>query len=50
VVAGVSGGVRVDPRQLVSRDAVQIAESGEMAEYRKTSVPTELPRHAWWWD
>ena len=50
VVAGVSGGVRVDPRQLVSHEAVQTAESGEMAEYRQTSVPAELPRHAWWWD
>jgi hypothetical protein len=50
VVAGVSGGVRVDPRQLVSAGAVQTAESGEMAEYRKTSAPAELPRHSWWWD
>ena len=50
VVAGVSGGVRVDPLRLASRDAVQTAESGEMAEYRQNSAPTELPRHAWWWD
>jgi hypothetical protein len=38
VVAGVSGGVRVDPRQLVSQAAVQIAEIGEMAEYRQNST------------
>ena len=50
IVAGVSGGVRVDPGPLASRDAVQTADAGEMAEYRKTSAPTDLPRHAWWWD
>jgi len=50
VVAGVSGGVTVDPRKLAAKDAVQTAERGEMAEYRKTSAPTDLPKHAWWWD
>ncbi|MCI0361981.1 MAG: DUF1598 domain-containing protein [Planctomycetaceae bacterium] len=50
VVAGVSGGVTVDPRKLASRDAVQTAAGGEMTEYRKTSAPTDLPKHAWWWD
>lgn len=50
VVAGVSGGVTVDPRKLASREAVEVVRSSEMAEYRQNSAPTTLPRHAWWWD
>jgi hypothetical protein len=50
VVAGVSGGVTVDPRKLASREAVEVVKSGEVSEYRQNSAPASLPRHAWWWD
>lgn len=50
VVAGVSGGVRVDPQRLASRDAVKIDSTGVTSEYRQTAAPAQLPTHAWWWD
>jgi len=50
VVAGVSGGVTVDPRKLAARGAVEVASGGEMPQYRETSAPANLPQHAWWWD
>ncbi|MCU0880112.1 MAG: DUF1598 domain-containing protein [Pirellulaceae bacterium] len=50
VVAGVSGGVRVDPAQYVSREAVQTDEYGTVATERRGSTPREVPRRAWWWD
>jgi hypothetical protein len=50
IVAGVSGGVTVDPRKLASPDAVEVVRGGEVIQYRETSAPANLPRHAWWWD
>jgi hypothetical protein len=50
VVAGVSGGVTVDPRKLAAPSAVEVIRGGEMPQYRETSAPANLPRHAWWWD
>ncbi|MDX1945581.1 MAG: DUF1598 domain-containing protein [Pirellulaceae bacterium] len=50
VIAGVSGGVTVDARELAARQAVQTDEYGLVAGERKASAPKSLPRHAWWWD
>jgi hypothetical protein len=50
VVAGVSGGVRVDPAQYVSRQAVQTDDYGTVATERRGSTPRDVPRRAWWWD
>jgi hypothetical protein len=50
VVAGVSGGVRVDPTALAARDAVQTDEYGLVATNRRASIPKSLPKSAWWWD
>jgi hypothetical protein len=50
VVAVVSGGVRVDARPLVERSAVKTDTYGLMAGERRSSVPQNLIRRAWWWD
>ena len=50
VVAGVSGGVRVDPSSLAARQAVQTDDYGLVATDRRASVPKSLPKNAWWWD
>jgi hypothetical protein len=50
IVAGVSGGVSVDAKPLVSQDAIQIDQYGLMKAERITGVPKDLPHGAWWWD
>jgi hypothetical protein len=50
VVAVASGGVKVDPSELVGREAVKTDTYGLMAGERRTSAAKELPRRAWWWD
>lgn len=50
VVAGVSGGVRVDPVSLAARQAVKTDEYGLVATDRRGSAPHSLPKNAWWWD
>jgi hypothetical protein len=50
VVAGVSGGVRVDPVSLAARQAVKTDEYGLVATDRRGSAPQSLPKNAWWWD
>jgi hypothetical protein len=49
VLAGVSGGVRVDPNPLVAAGAVQVDRYGELRD-RRGSAPREMPAAAWWWD
>lgn len=49
-VAGVSGGVRVDPRELAQKSAVKTDDYGLLKSERGASKPKDLPRHAWWWD
>jgi hypothetical protein len=49
-VAGVSGGVRVDPRELARKYAVKTDEYGLLRGERTASQPKNLPRHGWWWD
>ena len=50
VVAGVSGGVRVDPAALVSRQAIQTEGYGAVSQCHAAAVPKQLPDDAWWWD
>jgi len=50
VVAAVSGGVRVDARELAGPEAVKTDTYGQMAGERRASTAKELPRRAWWWD
>lgn len=49
VVAGVSGGVRIDPGPLVASSAVQADRSGELRE-RRGAAPKPMPLDVWWWD
>jgi hypothetical protein len=46
VVAGVSGGVRVDPRGLVARTAMRSEKRGAAS----TPAPPPIPADVWWWD
>jgi len=50
IVAGVSGGVRVDPTELVSARAVQVDRSDTLRKQRGTAAPKPLAPEAWWWD
>ena len=51
VVAGVSGGVHVDPWTYVSGAAVQVDKYGALdAEQKAGAAPKQLPPGAWWWD
>lgn len=49
-LAGVSGGVSVDPARLVAREAIEFQRYGPLEENRSQSIPRELPTEAWWWD
>jgi hypothetical protein len=49
-IAGVSGGVRVDPERLVSTGAIEIDRYGALKAERSTAEPKQLPLEAWWWD
>ncbi|MHC4178629.1 MAG: DUF1598 domain-containing protein, partial [Planctomycetota bacterium] len=49
-LAGVSGGVRVDPAHLVSAGAIEIDRYGALDNRHSTAGPKELPLEAWWWD
>jgi hypothetical protein len=50
VIAGASGGVRVDPLPLASHGAVGVDREGRLAGRRTDSAPAAMPRDAWWWD
>lgn len=50
VLAGASGGVRVDPSDLVKREAVAVDHDGLLAKQQSTAAPKQLPAEAWWWD
>ncbi|OHB81119.1 MAG: hypothetical protein A2V98_24910 [Planctomycetes bacterium RBG_16_64_12] len=49
-LAGVSGGVRVDPSPLVAPGAIETERYGPLANSHSEAVPKELPPEAWWWD
>jgi len=49
IIAGVSGGVRVDPASLVADDAIRVSNSDELVRNRVyAKPPKEIDR--WWWD
>lgn len=50
VVAGVSGGVRVDPLPLVSAGAMVGRPNEALGASRAAALPETLPRALWWWD
>lgn len=52
IIAGVSGGVRVDPTDLAKRYAMETDGGGKIGSQRSASTPTikALPADAWWWD
>jgi len=49
-IAGVSGGVRVDPTGLVATSAIETTGNATVSRQHSTSTPGELPAGAWWWD
>ena len=50
IIAGVSGGVRVDTQRVINKDSIQTGDHQRMqAEYTQ-SVPRNLAHGAWWWD
>jgi hypothetical protein len=49
-IVGVSGGVSVDTRGFVQRDAIKTDDYGLARANRTQSTPKDLPRDAWWWD
>jgi len=50
ILAGVSGGVRVDPTSLAAREAIEIDRYGTLHEQAPAAAPKKLPPDAWWWD
>jgi len=50
VIAGVSGGVRVDPGPLVSEGALQSDPDGRLQRQRAEQQAQSLPGDVWWWD
>jgi hypothetical protein len=50
IIAGVSGGVRVDTQPLVQRDAIQTTDNARRTAEFTQSKPRHLPHNAWWWD
>ncbi len=50
ILAGVSGGVSVDPSKYVQRPAIQVDDYGVLRSAHEGSVPKDLPHDAWWWD
>lgn len=51
VLAGVSGGVRVDPWQFVGPDRLRNDDYGKLkSEAAQGAAPLDLPDDAWWWD
>ncbi|MBN2475598.1 MAG: DUF1598 domain-containing protein [Pirellulales bacterium] len=50
ILAGVSGGVRVDPTRLAARDAVETDGYGALEKGKARAGPQQLPPDAWWWD
>jgi hypothetical protein len=49
-VAGVSGGVTVEPQAFVRPENVKLDEYGGLKAARGNSHPKDLPADVWWWD
>lgn len=50
IVAGISGGVTVEPRKLISASAVKTDTYDQMKGEHAGAAPKNLPKNAWWWD
>ena len=50
IVAGISGGVKVDPAGLVASQALQMATDGTLINQRSDALPKQLSSDTWWWD
>jgi hypothetical protein len=50
ILAGLSGGVLVDPGPMVARDAIEIESQGPLSYHLASSKPIDLAPAAWWWD
>jgi hypothetical protein len=50
IVVGVSGGVHVEPWQLVKTEAIVNDDYGALKARRATTKVEDLPLEAWWWD
>jgi hypothetical protein len=49
-VAGVSGGVRVAPASLVSKQAIAVESYPKLGEQRPNKAPKASQADRWWWD
>jgi hypothetical protein len=50
IVAGVSGGVAVDPNSLVSPQSIRLDDTQTLEKRHETAAAKELPWDGWWWD
>ncbi|MBI2824025.1 MAG: DUF1598 domain-containing protein [Planctomycetia bacterium] len=50
ILAAVSGGVSVDPRNTVKRENIQTETSGRLNSDRARNSPVDVARRGWWWD
>ncbi|PQO45123.1 DUF1598 domain-containing protein [Blastopirellula marina] len=51
IIAGVSGGVRVDVSQFLTDENIKNDEYGVLdADLKGSVTPAKLPAEAWWWD
>jgi hypothetical protein len=50
IVAGVSGGVSVDPNSLVTHDAIEVDTYGDLEAESLGARPVDLPQDVWWWE
>jgi hypothetical protein len=50
ILAGVSGGVKVQPAPLVDRQAIQLDRQGGLSKERTGAVPANRSGGNWWWD
>jgi len=49
IIAGVSGGVQVDPSAKMSGEAIE-TDKAQLPIERRYGTPEKLPASAWWWD
>jgi hypothetical protein len=49
-IAGLSGGVRIDPASLVRPEAIETDRYGELTTRRADATAGKLAADAWWWD
>ncbi len=50
IVAGVSGGVRCDPRELLSKDKLKTDTYGTVLAEHGNATPKQVAPRGWWWD